>query len=124
MRTLFNRARTCAPCVLFFDEVCSSLFLRMFVNSEYYIKTQSFYFKLANYNLKLLSRMLNIRRNYPYSILPLQLFFFCVPLFTVVHFSVILSCICCNSCVLEKLFSYSISLLTACVVIRYYFLCL
>jgi hypothetical protein len=25
VRTLFSRARTCSPCILFFDEVCGSL---------------------------------------------------------------------------------------------------
>lgn len=27
VRTLFSRARTCSPCILFFDEVCVSLFM-------------------------------------------------------------------------------------------------
>lgn len=30
MRTLFSRARTCAPCVLFFDEVCVPLKISFF----------------------------------------------------------------------------------------------
>ncbi|KAL2327507.1 hypothetical protein Fmac_020934 [Flemingia macrophylla] len=36
VRKIFDDARTCAPCILFFDEVCGSFSLVMLVNSNIY----------------------------------------------------------------------------------------